>query len=301
MRPLDDDDPPGPPRESLQRMQPRSTARVSASTSVARRRSERRVRKSRVQALRTAPTTARRHRISAWQLVSWRAVSAMLVVGLGVLVYLFVTADAFFVNSVAIGGERYLTREEIFRYSGVAREHIFWVDPAEVEARLEAFPNIADASVFVGWPPNLVQIVVVEREPALTWEQGVRVWVDVNGIVMDQRLDRPDLLRVVYSNAAEPIGPGQRIPQTVVDGALQLRRHHPNIDVLLYDPMKGLGYRDGRGWNVWFGSGEDIDTKLLVYNAITAQIIGQGIQPGEIVVVDPDRPYYTILWGPTGS
>ncbi len=140
------------------------------------------------------------------------------------MLYLFLTMDAFYVSSVAIGGEKYLSREEIFRYSDIARRHIFWIDPEDVEARLEAVPNIADASVLVGWPPDMVQILVTEREPALIWEQGVRVWVDVNGIVMKQREDRPDLLRVVVPNATDPIGVGERIPQTMVEGALFLQK-----------------------------------------------------------------------------
>ena len=219
----------------------------------------------------------------------------MIVVGLVAVLYLFLTTDTFYVNAVAIGGEKYLSREEIFRYSDIARKHIFWIDPQDVEARLEAVPNIADTTVVVGWPPEMVQILVVEREPALTWEQQVRVWVDVNGIVMKQREDRPDLLRIVVPDATEPISVGQHIPQAIVDGALLLKRRYPNIEVLLYDPEKGLGYRDGRGWTVWYGTGEDMDTKLRVYTTLV-ETIYPAVQPGEIVMSDPDRPYYTVLW-----
>ncbi len=274
-------------------MKPRSELRHAQAVSTTQRQVERQVRRSKVQAQRVA--APRRRRVSLWRLVSWRAVSGLLVVGLSIILYLFLTTDAFFVRSMAIGGEKYLSREEIFRYSDIAQKHIFWVDPAEVEKRLKSVPNIADADVLVGWPPDMVQIVVVEREPALTWEQGVRVWVDVNGIVMKQREDRPELLRILYQNAADPISVGDRIPQTIVDGALQLRQRYANMDVLLYDPLKGLGYYDGRGWTVWYGTGEDIDTKLLVYDSIVAKIY-PGVQPGEIVVADPDRPYYTVLW-----
>lgn len=197
---------------------------------------------------------------------------------------------------MAIGGEKYLSREEIFRFSDIAKRHIFWIDPAEVESRLEQVPNLADADVFVGWPPDMVQIIVTEREPALIWEQGVRVWVDVNGIVMAQREDRSDLLRIVAADASESLDVGARIPQTVVDGALQLRQRHPNIDVLTYDPLKGLGYRDGGGWTVWFGDGSEIDTKLVVYYQVVENIKSKGVQPGDIFMDEPDRPVYTVLW-----
>lgn len=274
-------------------MEPLSQGRATGAASVGQRRAERRSRKHRAQV--TTPTVKRHTAAPSW-IFSWRAVSGLIVVGLGVVLYLFLTADAFFINSVSIGGEKYLSREEIFRYSNIARKHVFWVDPQAVESRLETVPNIADARVYVGWPPDAVQILVTEREPALIWEQGARVWVDVNGIVMRQREDRPDLLRIVVPDNTEPLDAGARVPQTVVEGALQLRSHHPNIDVLLYDSLKGLGYRDGNGWTVWFGTGDEMDVKLRVYYQIVEVIESQGIQPGEIVMSDPDRPYYTILW-----
>jgi hypothetical protein len=277
-------------------MEPLSQVRDGFSVGVGQRRNERRRRKRREQVQRSQLATRRRPASPAASVVSWRAVSGVIVVGLAVVLYLFLTANAFFVNSVAIGGEKYLSREEIFRFSDVAQRHIFWIDPQDVETRLEEVPNIADASVFVGWPPDMMQIIVTEREPALIWEQGVRVWVDVNGIVMKQREDRPDLLRIVVPDNTEPIDVGARVPQTIIQGALQLRSRYPNIDVLLYDSMKGLGYHDGRGWTVWFGTGEEMDVKLLVYNQVVENILAQRIQPGEVVMSDPDRPYYTVLW-----
>ena len=259
----------------MQRMKPRSEQRHAQAVSTTQRQVERQVRRSKVQAQRVA--APRRRRVSLWRLVSWRAVSGLLVVGLSMILYLFLTTNAFFVRSMAIGGEKYLSREEIFRYSDIAQKHIFWVDAAEVEKRLKSVPNIADADVLVGWPPDMVQIVVVEREPALTWEQGVRVWVDVNGIVMKQREDRPDLLRIVVP---ERDGPDQRGGSHPADDcrwrAATAQTRMPNMDVLLYDPLKGLGYHDGRGWTVWFGTGEDIDTKLLVYNAAGEENRDQG-------------------------
>ncbi len=284
-------------RVQPQRMVPRSQAEVGGSVSVARRRAERRARKARAQAHQPRPRSRRAN--PATYLLSWRLVSGMIVAGLSVVLYMFLTMGAFYVDEVAIGGEKYMSPEEIFRFSDVAQRHIFWVDAADVEARLESVPNIADASVYVGWPPDMVQIIVTEREPALVWEQSVRVWVDLNGIVMKQREDRTNLLRIVVPNAEEPITVGERIPPTIIQGALYLRGRHPNIDVLLYDSLKGLGYHDGRGWTVWFGTGEDMATKLLTYNALVAEIIDE-VQPGEIVMADPDRPYYTVLWRKSG-
>jgi len=275
-------------------MAPLSRLQAASAPSLAQRRAERREQKRRSQAARKVPQI--KVRVNPLQMLSWRAVSGVIVLGLSIVLYLFLTADAFYVSSVAIGGEKYLAREEIFRFSDVAQRHIFWIDPAEVEARLEQVANIADAEVYVGWPPDMVTIIVTEREPALIWEQGVRVWVDVNGIVMRQREDRPELLRIVAPATEGSLDVGARVPQTIVDGALQLRQRHPNIDVLSYDPLKGLGYRDGGGWTVWFGDGNEIDTKLLVYYKVVENIKSKGVQPGDIYMNEPDRPVYTVLW-----
>lgn len=232
--------------------------------------------------------------------VSWRWVSGILSGGLLLLMIGFFTLDMFYVDTIAIGGVNYLSREEVFRFSDVSQKHIFWVDEEEVEERLESNNNIAAAEVRVGWPPNMVQIVVRERDPALIWEQGDnRVWLDINGLVMFQREDRPDLLRVVY-DPNEPVpeellGAASRVNTEVVHGALLLKARMPGIDVLLYNPKKGLGWRDPRGWMVWFGTGSNMDVKSRVYEAIVNQNFS-AVQFGEIDVSDPDYPVYTVLW-----
>ncbi len=291
VRPAGDERPGDDLKRIPQRMRPRSQ-RVEAvePISISQRRAQRRTRKARSQA-----QASGKRRSRTIHLLSWRLVSGAMVIGLSAVLYLFLSMDAFVIASVSVGGEKYLEPGEIFRYSDIAERRIFWIDPQEVEERLEAVPNIADAEVLVRWPPDMVQIVVREREPALIWEQGVRVWVDVNGIVMRQREDRADLLRIVVPGNSEPLSVGSRIPQTLVDGALLLKKRHPNIDVLLYDPQKGLGHHHGLGWTVWFGDGKDMDTKLLVYNRLVEDIANV-MQPGEIDMRDPDHPVVSVLW-----
>jgi hypothetical protein len=232
--------------------------------------------------------------------MSWRWVSGGLSLALIILLGAMLSSEAFYVSTVAVGGENYLTREEIYAYSKVARQHVFWIDPAQVEADLESSNNIAEAQVRVGWPPQMVQIVVRERDPALIWEQGDdRVWVDINGQVMFQREDRADLLRVVVdqNELADvlPILPNSQLDTEIIHGALLLRSRLRDINVLLYHPLKGLGWRDPRGWMAWFGIGDNMDMKARVYEALVAYNIDE-LQFGEINLADPDHPVYTILW-----
>ena len=223
--------------------------------------------------------------------ISWRWLSGSLTVMLLVVLYMLLATDLFYIESMAVGGERYLTREQIFQASGVANKHLFWVDPAEVEAKLEENPSIADAQVYVGWPPNMISVLITERNPVMTWQQGdFRVWVDANGIVMFQREERRDLVLVNYVASDEPLGAGATIDRNIIAGALQLKSMFSNIDELLYDDIKGLGFEDGRGWTVWFGTGTNMQMKVAVYDRIV--LANPDTLFREIDVSDHDHPVF---------
>jgi cell division septal protein FtsQ len=232
--------------------------------------------------------------------LSWRLVSLAIVLILSGVLALMFLSDVFYVHSVAVGGLRYMTKEEVFTYSEIANVHVFWVDPETVRQNLLRYPTVADAQVRITWPPNMVNIVVEEREPALVWEQnGAAVWIDIQGNVMAQREDRPDLVRVAVDNplVTNPIEQADGVALEVVRTILQLQDLLPEVNVFRYDPDKGVGFRNESGWDIWLGVGQDMPEKLSIYNTLQANVITRGIQPGEINIVDPDAPYYTVLWG----
>ncbi|MCC7451265.1 MAG: FtsQ-type POTRA domain-containing protein [Anaerolineae bacterium] len=280
--------------------------RAQESMSLAERRRQRRLHKA--VGDNTLPPIAVPRNLPLRIYVSMRWFSAMITVALLAVLYLFLSRDMFFIHEIYVGGTRYLTPPEIFERSGLANMHIFWVDPAEVESKLKRDPAIADANVEVGWPPNMIQITITEREPALIWEQaGQRVWVDVRGRVMALRQDIPDLVRVVVEKPSkeihlgpcslqgmnEVLGPSSCIDPDIVAGVIQFKALYPNVTEMVYDPNKGLGYHDGRGWVLWFGNGIDIVTKMAVYQKIVESLLGRGITPIEVDVSNPDAPYYS--------
>lgn len=249
----------------------------------------------------TRPTPLVEHSEPRQSAVSWRVVSGLIVLCLSALLALFFTADAFYVRSIAVGGLKYLTKEEVFAYADIANVHLFWVSPEHVRQNLLRSMSIADAWVTLGWPPSMVNIVVKEREPALVWEQsGTAFWVDLQGRVMAQRQDKPELIRIVVQPTLENQGPlseSGRVDAAVVYGALELQEIIPDIAVLFYDQTKGLGFRNSSGWDVWFGVGTGMQEKYLIYQAIADRLVARGIQAGEINIVNPDYPFYTTLWG----
>lgn len=226
----------------------------------------------------------------------------MLVLMLAGGVILF-TNPMFYVMRAEIGGVRYVPAEEIFTQSGIAGFHILWVDPDVVAERITASPSLSSAQVVVQWPSRVI-ILVREREPALVWEQGgARYWVDVNGNLMLMRRDLPNLVRVVNEGEAIPFycpGPAcveggvVSIDPAVVLGAQQLKTLRNQIDVLYYDPVRGLSYQDGRGWRGYFGIGTDMDRKLQVYEALVASLEERGVRTTYIDVSNPGAPFYRV-------
>lgn len=291
-----------PPVEASASPLPPRTPPDSGEKSLRERRAERRRRRLRRQGIDPdRPDTRVRPMGVVW--VSWRWLSGGLTIILLVVLYVLLFSELFYIDSMAVGGEHYLTREQIFQLSGLANKHLFWVDPDKVEEELKAHPSISDARVFIGWPPNMVSIFVTEREPAIIWEvrggerselglAPFRVWVDVNGtVIMNVREDRGDLVRVVDYTSDEPLGIGSQVDRSVIAGALQLKNMFPNIETLQYDPVKGLGYTDGRGWTAWFGTGTDMEMKTKVYDKIVRQNYPE-IQFLEVNVSNPDHPYF---------
>ncbi|MBK8031761.1 MAG: FtsQ-type POTRA domain-containing protein [Chloroflexi bacterium] len=226
--------------------------------------------------------------------VSWRLFSgALILILLGALAFFFF-ADSMYVTGIAVGGLETMTVNEVYELLPISGLHVFWLDPGDIRDNLLESPTIANATVTVGFPPNMVQVIIEEREPALVWEQaGEAAWIDLQGRVMRQREDRQTLLRI----QADPVlegSIGSSVDPQVVTSAIQLHDLLPELAAFRYHPDKGLGYTDPRGWEVWLGVGADMQQKILIYNAIVADNAAQGIQPREINLVNTHRPFVSM-------
>lgn len=239
----------------------------------------------------------------------WRWVSGLTSLGIGIALAIILTAKPFYVTQIEVGGLRTMPAEEVFAESGVAGYHVFWINPDAVAEAVTSSPSIATASARIYWPARVV-IQVSEREPALVWEQsGKRYWVDVRGNLMPQRQDLPNLIRVLSESPAVPVGcPGSDCPgdisgrvsieQNVVEGALQLKTLRADIDLLYYDRISGLSFQDEGGWRAYFGVGTDMHRKLLIYEAVIANLQARDLRPEYINVSNPEAPLYRLIVTP---
>ncbi len=86
-------------------------------------------------------------------------------------------AVGFRIASIALGGQKYVSREEILGIAGVTgRTSLLFFDAEQARANLKANPWIADATVLKLYPDRL-HIAVTEREAFALWQKDGRVAV----------------------------------------------------------------------------------------------------------------------------
>ena len=235
--------------------------------------------------------------------------------------YLTAMDESFYLTLIPIEGIDTIPPAEIVAASGLGGAHVFSVDPTIAAERINNVPGVISASVSIHWP-NVAAIQVTEDSPIAVWrDKGTDYWVNRNGTLMPARSGGQTLLKIESeipavasvptieetTAAADETTNGEAveviptidsslpfIPQEVLAGALQLRELRPNIERLYYRPSGGLSYEDGRGWRVYFGTGSDMQQKLVVYETIVDDLVGRGLSPTYISVSNQNKPYYAV-------
>ena len=237
----------------------------------------------------------------------WRRTAAVLVILLGVLIYLALTLPYLHVANATVLGNNRLSAEEINSVLGVTGQSIFMVQPDEVATRLLMnYPELASAQVRV-YLPNHVYVTVNERQPVILWQQdGGYTWIDstgvafrprglVAGLVLVNGLGAPP---VSVDPADDPLSPPSYMQKELVDAILVLSPNVPADSTMIYDPGYGLGWKDSRGWNAFFGTGmQDMPLKVRVYQSLVTSLLEQGNTPAFISVAYPDAPFYRMTAG----
>ena len=227
--------------------------------------------------------------------------------------------EHFYLTVIPVEGTASIAPAEVVDASGLAGAHIFSADPNQAAARITEVPGVISATVTLHWP-NQVLIQLREDSPIAVWQEGnVEYWVTQHGRLIPARNQSIGLL-VIESEMAvmakagvmrQPTTPqgdavegdnpegGQPveadlafIPEEVLAGAMQLRELRPNIEKLYYRRSSGLSYQDGRGWRVYFGTGDDMHQKLVIYETIVAELQARGITPAYVSVSNKEKPYY---------
>lgn len=234
--------------------------------------------------------------------VGWRLLSFFLVLLFGAGLYLFWSLPEFRVTSAQITGNQRIPADEINSVLGLNGYPIFLLPPEQIRMRaLHNFPELASVEVAITLP-NIVAVEVTERDPVILWQQaGSFTWIDKTGAAFRPRGDAQGLI-VVQALGTPPgvalpeddlITPAPFIPEETVKALTALAPHVPSGTPILYHPVLGLSWTDGRGWQAVFGtSGDNVVAKALVYQTMVDWLAARGIRPILINVAYPSAPFY---------
>jgi cell division protein FtsQ len=193
-------------------------------------------------------------------------------------------AFGFNIKSVALSGNKHLTREDIFAAAGVTdRSSLLFLDVADARARLKTNPWIADVTVQKLYPDRL-QVAITERAAFALWQKDGRVGVIADdGTVLEPYL--------THSFADLPlfvgIGAGPRAKEF-----LTLLDRYPAIR----DQMHAAILVSERRWNLRLKNGIDVelpeDDLAAALDRLVALDRDKKLLSRDIVMIDlrlPDR------------
>ncbi len=247
--------------------------------------------------------------------IGWRLLSILLFMMLVVALYIAWNSPTYRVSHIEVKGLQRLKVEEIESILELDNQLIFMVEPRAIEKKLlSTFPQLNKVHVQVDVPAK-VRINVSERQPVLVWKQGEEtLWVDSMGVaftphgepapvVIVEAEDSPftspqseELFVEVNGHRDEANGQTKRfLPPQLVSAILAISHRLPNHTTLKYSNVYGLGWRDERGFDVYFGiDTTDAEMKMQVYQAIVEYLDKEQIQPVMVSVEHLHAPYFRL-------
>lgn len=178
------------------------------------------------------------------------------------------------IASVAVSGTRHLTVGAVTAATGLVGRPAFTTSTADVRAALLRLPAVRDARVRVSLP-DTAHVDVIERDAIGRWVIGPVEWyVDADGVLFGsadpqgapplRAIDERDATKSCAGTAG-----GRCVDPALVAAGLRLARLQPGElradatkpEVHL-DATQGLVVRSGAGWEIRFGTPNDLEQKL---------------------------------------
>lgn len=254
----------------------------------------------------------------------WRLLSFLLCGLLSLALFTAWRSPQYKVATVRVNGLQRLSEEEVLHAVVASGQQIFAVNPAEIHASVAAsFPELWDIQVSVIMP-NIVEVYVVERQPMIAWQtQNEVIWIDAEGYLIPARgrtdklltiqadtmpaytleiaEDETDVEKIILDKAGFKPNPSplaffahpKRVDGNLLSAILQLNAWMPEEEILLYEQIHGLGWRDARGWDVYVGQKlENINEKMVMYETIVRELEKDDINPTLVSVEFLHAPFY---------
>lgn len=246
---------------------------------------------------------------SLW--VLGRLLATVLLVGAAWLVHDFASSSRFEVRNLHVRGNQLLSQEEVANLAGVVGANIFWVNRAEVAARLSGLPLVQHVEIDATLP-DTVDIQIVERTPAGFWTSGAQTYlVDREGVILKavdaetaqiracagQPCDpQVTALPSVAEVDTEPLKPGDHVDAGALSTSARLAFLLPTVGVqpagFEWSRDTGLDVPTADGWRARFDQSGDLDRQIAELHSIRDELTRTRTPAGLIDVRFGDRPYF---------
>jgi cell division septal protein FtsQ len=175
-----------------------------------------------------------------------------------------------------IRGLQRVAEDDVRRASQLEGTDIFRVQPGQVAKNVMLLPGVAEASVHV-WLPAQIVIDVQEYEPLVAWHcVTTTVWVADTGAVVPMNSEPPPL-KLVDSTGAAAEANGRMRPHVLANLKALQAAGLDNTN-LFYGAQEGIYFRSPEGWTVYLGNEGQMPAKLAALQELRKSSIARSVQ-----------------------
>ena len=240
-----------------------------------------------------------------------RVLAMLLLVSVAALVYDCASSDRFEVRSVRIQGNVLLSSGEIESVASVHGINIFWLNRAQVAARLNSLPLVQRVDVSATLPDTL-DITVVERQPVGFWTSGDQSYlVDSEGVILKAVDESTAQARVcagqpcdprlatlpsVSDTERQPLMAGSRVDAHALISTSRLESLLPSVGIqpvaFAWSRQVGLEVSTREGWRARFDQATNLERQVSALRAVRDELTRTRTTAELIDVRFGDRPYF---------
>ena len=190
----------------------------------------------------------------------------------GLLLFLFV-GESYYVRGVQLQGSSMVTSADLLSASQVRGWSIFYINEHALEAKLsEALPSIQSIQVRCQLP-NQLKITIQERAPQAAWDAANgRFLLDSKGRVL-QPADSVRNLVLIKDGARNVVKLGDQMDVAeAIATAQEVAAQLGDVRVFGFTQEKGIILHHPNGYEVYFGVGGDVATKIANMRALIQQV-----------------------------
>lgn len=213
----------------------------------------------------------------------------------------FTTSPEYVVTSVTVEGSKVLSADQANEIAGVQGLNIFQVDTQAVQARLAEKAALLKGVSVETRLPNQVIIKVQERRPAVVWVMGdgTPLLASDDHVVVGQASSLDGLVTVFDKGpVTDTLKIGAPMPVAKADAADTAQQIYVTLPAatglqlrqLEWAPDNGITAVTVTGQRIEFGTGERLDAKIKIVQALVQQSPAGSAQWGTLDVRSTERP-----------